>query len=119
MSNTDNAAMLEVLARRRLDLVEQREAINEAIALVDDELLRLLEPGEVAEVNGNATWTVRRGARRFKADKAREVLPAALLDAITVTEPTISMEKAKDVLPPSIYISCCVEGKPTVAAVKP
>ena len=26
MSNTENAPMLEVLARRRLDLVEQREA---------------------------------------------------------------------------------------------
>ena len=64
MSNTENAPMLEVLARRRLDLVEQREAITEAIARVDNELLRLLEPGEVAEVNGDAVWTVRRGARR-------------------------------------------------------
>ena len=50
MSNTENASMLEVLARRRLDLVEQREAITEAIARVDNELLRLLEPGEVAEI---------------------------------------------------------------------
>ena len=50
MSNTENAPMLEVLARRRLDLVEQREAITEAIARVDNELLRLLEPGEVAEI---------------------------------------------------------------------
>ena len=119
MSNTENAPMLEVLARRRLDLVEQREAITEAIARVDDELLRLLEPGEVAEVNGDAVWTVRRGARRFKAEKAREVLPAALIDAITVTEPTISMAKAKDVLPKVLYLECTVEGAPSIAAVRP
>ena len=64
-------------------------------------------------------WTVRRGARRFKAEKAREVLPAALIDAITVTEPTISMAKAKDVLPKVLYLECTVEGAPSIAAVRP
>lgn len=112
---TDKSTALEVLARRRLELTARREDLDATIAEVDAALMTLLEPGQSATIDGAPVWTLRHGNRRFNADKAREVLPETLIDAITVTETRLDSKVAKDVLPPALYVMACTEGKPFVA----
>lgn len=113
-NTTDSTAALDVLARRRIELVARRDDIAQAIADVDAALLVLLQPGETALVDGQPAWTVTAGNRRWNDDKARDVLPETLLDAITVTEPHIDPKTARGILPPDLYTACCTEGKPYV-----
>ena len=111
----DTGPAIEVLARRRLELTEQRDSLTAAIEQVDQHLLTLLQPGQTIEVNGEPAWSVRSGNRTWNERKAREVLPEQLLEAITVTEPRLDRTLAKEMLPPALYAECTTEGRPYVA----
>jgi hypothetical protein len=116
VTNTpDSTAAIEALARRRLELTAKRDDITTAIAQVDEALMTLLQPGEAALIDGQPIWVVQQGANRWNEARARDVLPDELLDAITSTEPHIDRAKAKQVLPPALYVECCVPDRPHVA----
>lgn len=114
MTNPNDSA-LEVLARRRLELTARRDELTETIEQVDAALLTLLQPGEAALIDGEPVWIVAPGNRRWNDDKAREVLPETLIEAITVIEPRIDRKLAKQVLPPALYLECTVQNKPHIA----
>ncbi len=109
-----NDSVVEVLARRRLALTARRDDLTESIEQVDQALLTLLQPGEAATIDGEPVWVVQPGNRRWNDDKAREVLPETLIEAITVTEPRIDPKLAKGQLPPDLYSACTVAGRPFV-----
>lgn len=113
MTNPNDSAV-EVLARRRLELTARRDELTESIEQVDAALLTLLQPGEAALVDGEPVWIVAPGNRRWNDDKAREVLPETLIEAITVTEPRIDPKLAKGQLPPDLWTACTVAGRPFV-----
>ena len=50
---------------------------------------------------------------RFSEDQARAVLPAELVALCTV--PALSGAKVKQLVPPAMYVACCVAGEPRVA----
>lgn len=111
----DSTAAVEALARRRLELTARRDDITAAIDQVDEALMTLLQPGEAAQIDGDNIWVIRSGNRRFNPEKAREVLPETLINAITVTETHLDAKVAKEVLPPALYNEVCTEGRPFVA----
>ena len=114
MTNPNDSA-IEVLARRRLELTAKRDETLAAIAQVDEALMTLLQPGEAALIDGQPIWVIQQGANRWNEQKAREVLPDEQLDAITSTEPHIDRAKAKQVLPPALFLECTVPDRPHVA----
>lgn len=109
MTDTDIAPQLEVLIRRRIDTVAQLDAIKEALASIDAAILTLVPTGTALEVDEEVVFRTQT-KRTFNEDKAREVLPAELVEAITVTEPRIDSKKAREVLPPALYEACLREG---------
>lgn len=115
MTTTDNAAAIEVLARRRLELTHQLDELKHAVAQVDAALMTMLQPGDHADIDGQPVWTIRAGNARFNEAKARDVLPQELVEAATVTETHLSKDRAREILPPALYAECCVAGRPFVA----
>ena len=112
----DTGPAIEVLARRRLELTAKRDELTAAIEQVDQHLLALLEPGQTVDLDGQPVLAVRSGNRTWNDAKAREVLPEQLLDSITVTEPRLDRARAKELLPPALYLQCTTEGRPYVAS---
>lgn len=103
---------IEVLARRRLALLAQREEIDQAIAEVDARLLAACPVGERIEVDGQPVFRVQQ-RRTFDVEVAKRVVPAALIAAATV--PTVDAKALKALLPPAVLDACMVEGAVFVA----
>lgn len=118
MTDTDIAPQLEVLTRRRIDVVAQLDALKESLASIDAAILTLVEPGTALEIDNEPIFRVT-VSHRWDEDTAREVLPPELLDAITVTETVTRIDRAtaKEVLPPALYTACTKPSKPSVGKV--
>ena len=95
------------------------QATIEQLASKADELkaiiLAAVQPGETVSVNGHPIYKVSPGRRTFKEAKAREQLPAAILEAATVTKIDAAAVKR---LSPALWEACCESGAPFLTAVK-
>lgn len=118
MTDTDIAPQLEVLTRRRIEVVAQQDALKESLASIDAAILTLCKPGDKLLIDDQPIFRVNQ-SHNWDEDTAREVLPAELLDAITVTETVTRIDRtvAKEVLPPALYSACTKPSKPSVGKV--
>ena len=103
---------IEVLARRRLALLAQREEIDQALAEVDARLLAACPVGERIEVDDQPVFRIQQ-RRTFDVEVAKRVVPASLITAATV--PTVDAKALKALLPPAVLDACMVEGAVFVA----
>lgn len=108
-------AKLDRLVADRVNLAAQAKQIADLIADTDAALLELLSEGEAhAVAQGGVRITP--PVKRFSASRAAAVLTDELYASITV--PTVSSQKAKDNLPPTLYDLCReASGKPSVRVV--
>ena len=106
---------LEVLARRRLALLEQRETIDAAIAAIDTQIVDAVEVGGAVDVGGKAAFRVQQ-RRTFDTERARQILPPALIEQATV--PTLDKQALKALIPPALLDACMKPGAIFVSAVK-
>ena len=102
---------IEVLAKRRLALLEQREAIDAQIADVDTALLDAIEIGGRIDVDGETVFRVQQ-RRTFSVDLAKEHLPDEILAAATVE--TVDAKKLQELLPPGLRDTFMKPGKVSV-----
>jgi hypothetical protein len=109
---TDN---LEVLARRRLALVEQRDSISEQIKAIDAAIVNRIEVGATVEVDGHPVFRVST-RRTFDVDRARELLPDTVIEAATV--PVLDAKLLRSLMPPALVDAAMVEGNPFLTAVR-
>ena len=106
---------VEVLARRRLALVEQRESIDQAIAAIDALIIDAVEIGGAVDVGGVPVFRVQQ-RRTFNLARALELLPPEVVDAARVT--TVDAKALKSMMAPVLVDECMVAGKTFVTAVK-
>ena len=108
---------LEALARERLAIMAQVEELEDRKKQIDATMMTMLDPGQVVEIDGAPVWRLQRGNRTFNEAKARGILTAEMVAAITVAETKVSSKQAKQVLPPALYDACTVEGNPSIRGV--
>lgn len=106
-----NATNIEVLARRRLALVEQREAIDAQLADVDAAITDAIEIGGRIDIDGETVFRVQQ-RRTFSVDLAKEHVPEELLTAATVE--TVDAKLLQTMLPPALRDVCMKPGKVSV-----
>jgi len=106
---TDN---IEVLARRRLALVEQKESLEASIADIDTQLVDAIEVGGTVDLDGAPVFRVQR-KRTFSLELARDVLPADLIKAAETV--TVDQAALKRMIPPALLPACMKPGAVYVA----
>jgi hypothetical protein len=106
---------IEVLARRRLALVEQRESIDAAIDAIDAQLIDAIEVGGAVVVGDQPVFRVQQ-RRTFDLNAAMQVVPPELIEAARVT--IVDAKALKSMMPPALVEACSVAGRPFVSAVK-
>ena len=106
---TDN---IEVLARRRLALVEQKESLEASIADIDTQLVDAIEVGGTVDLDGQPVFRVQR-KRTFSLELARDVLPADLIKAAETV--TVDQAALKRMIPPALLDACMKPGAVYVA----
>ena len=111
---TDN---LEVLARQRLELKAQADAIAEQIAAIDARIIDAVEIGGVVNVGDQPAWKVQQ-RRTFDLEIAKTLVPQQLLDAATVTTTTVDPKALQALIPPAVRDACMKSGKTFVAVAK-
>ena len=107
---------MEVLARQRLALLEQKEGIDAAIAAIDEQIIDAIEVGGAVDVAGQTVFRVQQ-RRTFDLAAARDTLPSALIDAATV--PTLDPKRLQELLPPALRDTLMKPGRAFVARAKP
>jgi hypothetical protein len=109
---------IDVLARRRMALLEQREAIEAEIKSVDAQLIDAVEVGGHIDLDGEPVFRVQQ-KRDFRVDLAEKVLPAAVITACTVTVEQVDKAKLKSYAEAMGVIDACLKTSvPFVSAVK-
>lgn len=103
---------IEVLARQRIELVAQADAIKDRIAAIDELIVDAIEVGGHVDLDGQPVWRVQQ-RRTFSLDKARELAPAEVIAAATVE--TIDPKVLQSMLPPVVRDACMTDGKIFVA----
>ena len=103
---------IEVLARRRLALVEQKESLEASIADIDTQLVDAIEVGGTVDLDGQPVFRVQR-KRTFSLELAREVLPADLIKAAETV--TVDQAALKRMIPPALLDACMKPGAVYVA----
>ena len=98
---------LEVLARRRLSLVEQAEEIRHAIGAIDAQIIEAVEVGGRIDVAGEPVFRVAQ-RRTFDLGKAMELAPPEVVTAATV--PTVDAKALRSMLPPVLVEACMAPG---------
>lgn len=106
---------IEVLARRRLHLLEQLEAVKAGIAAIDALIIDAVEVGGRVDVDDQPAFRVQQ-KRTFDTERARQVCPAELIAAATV--PTLDTRALRSLLPPALVDACMKPGAVFVTAVK-
>ena len=106
---TDN---IEVLARRWLALVEQKESLEASIADIDTQLVDAIEVGGTVDLDGQPVFRVQR-KRTFSLELARDVLPADLIKAAETV--TVDQAALKRMIPPALLDACMKPGAVYVA----
>jgi hypothetical protein len=96
-------------------IVEQRKFLEAREAECREILAKAIAEGEKGvDCDGNELVQVRAGSLRFDHDQAERVLPKEILGSVTVL--TIDAKKAKAILAPALYESCCKRTRPSVVA---
>lgn len=103
---------IEVLARRRLALVEQKDSLTEAIAAIDAQLVDAVEVGGSVDLDGQPVLRVTQ-KRTFSLELARDVLPADLIKAAETV--TVDQAALKRMIPPALLDACMKPGAVYVA----
>lgn len=103
---------IEVLARQRLALLEEREAIDEKLAAIDADIIDAVEVGGAVDLDGQVVFRVQT-KRTFSTVRAKELVSEEVLAAATV--PTLDTKLLRQLLPPALTDACMVEGRPFVA----
>ena len=109
MTNTND---MEILARRRVDLKEQADAIAAAIAAIDAQIVDAVEVGGVVAIGDEPVWRVQQ-RRTFDPDRARELVSPEVIAAATVE--VLDPKLLQSLLPPVIRDACMADGKIFVA----
>lgn len=102
---------IEVLARQRIELVAQADAIKDRIAAIDELIVDAIEVGGHVDLDGQPVWRVQQ-RRTFSLDKARELAPPEVIAAATVE--TVDAKALQSMLPPVIREACMIGGKISV-----
>ena len=105
--------LLDQVVEEYMNILADEEKTKIRKREIADLLLRKLPIGGRHEVHPGVGIRIQRPANRFKADKAREVLTAEQLAAISETVP--SSKLAQDLLPPVLYDQLTVpDARPSV-----
>ena len=98
---------VEVLTARLVDLDAQ---IEELKSQREDTVAALTDAVEVGGRLAIGEQTYYRVAQRkpFDVDKAREILPAALIEQATM--PTLDVKVLKSLMPPALVRACTTDG---------
>lgn len=96
---------MEILARRRVDLKEQADAIAAAIAAIDAQIVDAVEVGGVVAIGDEPVWRVQQ-RRTFDPDRARELVSPEVIAAATVEAMTDRRPHWDDYLLASVMIHC-------------
>lgn len=116
--NTDTPTFdLHTTAARLAALEDRKADIDAEIAALRSALLSAAPEGSTITVQGHPRWRVSPGRRVFSEKLARDVLPAGVLDAATVTK--VDAAAVKRLLAPALWEACCTVGQPFLTAVKP
>ena len=99
---------METLARRRIELVTQRDEISEAIAKIDTQLVDAVEVGGHIDIGGEHVWRVQQ-RRSFDLDKALTLVPDEVREAATVTH--VDAKVLQSLMPPLLRDACLQPGK--------
>ena len=103
---------IEVLARRRLALVEQKDSLTEAIADIDAQLVDAIEVGGSVDLDGAPVFRVAQ-KRTFSLELAREVLPPEVIKSAETV--TVDQAALKRMIPPALLDACMKPGAVYVA----
>ena len=101
---TDMTTAIEVLARRRLALLEVIESNQQALADIDAQLIDAIEVGGKVEIDGQPVFKISERKGNFDLDKAKEIVPEQLLAAATV--PTLDGKTLQKLLPQVMVDAC-------------
>lgn len=109
---------IDDLARRRMALLEQREAIEAEIKSVDAQLIDAIEVGGHIDLDGAAVFRVQQ-KRDFRVDLAEKVLPAEVIAAATTTVEQVDRARLKAYAEAMGVIDDCLKvSTPFVSAVR-
>ena len=103
---------IEVLARQRIELVAQADAIKDRIAAIDELIVDAIEVGGHVDLDGQPVWRVQQ-RRTFSLDKARELVSPEVIAAATVE--VLDPKLLQSLLPPLLRDACMADGKIFVA----
>jgi len=103
---------IEVLARQRIELVAQADAIKARIAAIDAQIVDAIEVGGHVDLDGQPVWRVQQ-RRTFSLDKARELVSPEVIAAATVE--VLDPKLLQSLLPPLLRDACMADGKIFVA----
>jgi len=106
---------LTELAIERLDLIAQRDDLDGRIKTIDAQILAAAQPGDtLTDPEGNPVWTIKKGAAKWDATKARDILTPEQQAAAEITETKLDPKIARSLLPPALYSLCTSAGRPSI-----
>jgi hypothetical protein len=108
---------IEVLARQRVELKAQADAIADRIAAIDAQIIDAVEVGGVVTIGDQPAWKVQQ-RRTFDLEMARSLVPESLIDAATVTTTTVDAKVLQTLIAPAIRDACMKAGKTFVVVAK-
>ena len=98
---------VEVLTARLVDLDAQIEELKSQREDTVAALTDAVEVGGRLSVGDQIFYRVAQ-RKTFDIDKAREILPAALIEQATV--PTLDVKALKELMPPTLVRACMTDG---------
>ena len=109
---------IEDLARERLSLLAQIEALEDRKKEIDAQLVDAVEVGGTVEIDGAPMFRVTQ-KKDFRLDLAEKILPAAVVTAATVTVEQVDKAKLKAYAEAMGLLPDCQKvSEPFVAAVR-
>ena len=109
---------IEDLARERLSLLAQIEALEDRKKEIDAQLVDAVEVGGTVEIDGAPMFRVQQ-KKDFRLDLAEKILPAEVITAATVTVEQVDKSKVKAYAEALGLLDGCLKvSEPFVAAVR-
>ena len=109
---------IEDLARERLSLLAQIEALEDRKKEIDAQLVDAVEVGGTVEIDGAPMFRVQQ-KKDFRLDLAEKILPAEVITAATVTVEQVDKSKVKAYAEALGLLDGCLKvSEPFVTAVR-
>ena len=105
----------EMLARQLADLEFRAAELAEALYDKKAQLLEALDVGDTIDLDGEPAYRVM-STRKFDETKARDLLPAHVIDQ--ATEEKLSARLVRAMIPPVLYDAVTTEGTPYIKSVR-